>query len=146
MVADQIQIARQTAIPSAQQPIDAPVLERTEDPASQRWNRKQVKGESIVDGSMRILRMSHGRDARATFSEVAIQSKSIARILIRGIVELGERSVRSAQIIGVAGVGFKLNLSGGVCRQHFVKSKVQFFIAEFSDYRRQVNGATVANA
>src|SRR5258707_8282900 len=100
MVADQIQIARQTAIGCAQTPIDAPVLERTEDPASQRRNRKQVKGESIVDGGMRIFRMSHGQNARATLSEVAIQSKSIARILIRGIVELGERSVRRAKVIG----------------------------------------------
>src|SRR6266853_2977587 len=149
MVADQIQIARQTAIGCAQTPIDAPVLERTEDPAIQRWNRKQVENVTIVQ-SLRAL--SYFASLRLCVSllfadvDVPIERKGIPLLLVLRIIKLAKRDVRSAQVIGVAGVGFKLNLSGGVCRQHFVKSKVQFFITEFSDYRRQVNGATVANA
>ena len=82
----------------------------------------------------------------ARISEVTIERKSISRILIRRIIELSQRPVRRTQLSRIPRIGGKLNLSGRVRCQNFVESKVQFLVTKFSDDRRQVNRATVADA
>ena len=95
---------------------------------------------------MRILRMSNGRDARATFGNVAIKRKRITRILILRIIKFRNCCISRQQIVGITLISSKLDLSGCMRCQHFIQAKVEFFIAKLRDDRRQVNRAAVADA
>src|SRR5438552_2235687 len=89
--ANQIKIASETTIGPSQASIDTPVLEGPEDSAGQCRDRKEVEHLTVIERSRRILRMSHGRDGRATFGNVAIKRKRISRILILRIIKFRKR-------------------------------------------------------
>src|SRR5438270_6080162 len=143
--ANQIEIASETAIGSSQAPIDAPVLEGPKDSAGQRRDRKLTQNVSIIKRGMRILRMSHGRDARATFANVAIKRKRISRILILRIIEFRKRCMSRQEIISITLISSKLDLSRRVRCQHFIEPKVEFFITKLRNRRREVNRAAITD-
>ena len=43
-------------------------------------------------------------------------------------------------------VSAELDLSGSVCRQHFVKPEIEIVVAKFIHERRQVNRASIVDA
>src|ERR1700704_2187389 len=144
MLADQIQITFQAAIRVTEPPIDTSVLKRAKDSTRQHRDWKQVEDVTIVERGMRILRMVVAQVANLRY--VTIQCKSITRVLILRIVKLGQRGIGSVNVERVSIVSSKLNLPRRMRGQHFVESKVQFFIAKFRDDRRQVNRAAIADA
>src|SRR3989442_6553411 len=109
--ANQIEIASETTIGSSQAPIDTPVLEGPEDSACQSRHRKQIEHVPVIERGMRILRMSHGRDARATLGNVAIKRKRIPHLLALRILKFRNCCITRQQIVGIKLISSKLNRS-----------------------------------